>query len=463
MCVGVILLCRPELEPKVIATAWLVAALISCVLALFQYFGLSHYLAPIANAASEGEAFANLRQRNQFASLCNIGFLALLWFVDQGLLSRGRWGMFLAAMLAAGNAASVSRTGLVQLILIGCLGFLWQGRSWQTRSFWAAALTTYICAASALPVALKMASGNEVPNILSRIQTDLGCSSRSVLWSNVMDLITLKPWFGWGWGELDFAHYVTRYSRLRFCDILDNAHNLPLHLAVEMGVPAAIFICGGFLWWVVRQRPWREADPTRQLAWGVLAMILLHSMLEYPLWYGPFQMAFVLCVFLLCRRPESQREFEGSKRASTIPVGRLSVSVLALGLMALIAYAMWDYHRISQIYLAPEQRHPAYRENSMVKASNSWLFSDQVRFAELHLTPLTRENAAWTFARASAMLHYSPEPRVIEKVIESAVFLGRDDDAAIELARYRVAFPKEHAMWAASLITQPSTGLSLRN
>ena len=447
---GVILICRSALNPTVIASTWLIAALTSCVMALIQYFGLAQYFDPLVNASSEREAFANLRQRNQFASLCNIGLLALLWLVDKGLPFPGRWSVLMVALLVTGNAASLSRTGLLQLVLIGCLIVLWKGFSWRWHSLWSVACLSYVCAAMALPVALNIATGNDVPNILSRIQSDLGCSSRSVLWSNVMDLITLKPWFGWGWGELDFAHYVTPYSGPRFCDILDNAHNLPLHLAVELGVPVAILVCGGFLWWVVRQRPWREAHPTRQLAWGVLATILLHSMLEYPLWYGPFQMAFALCAFLLWNRPESLRALGGSTRTPTIPVGRLTPSVLALGLTAATLYAMWDYHRIGQIYLAPEQRYPAYRDNTLVKVGDSWLFRDQVRFAELHLTPLTRENASWIFARASAMLHYSPEPRVIEKVIESAVFLGRDEDATIHLARYRAAFPKEHAKWAAS-------------
>ena len=60
-----------------------------------------------------------------------------------------------------------------------------------------------------------------------------------------------------------------------------------------------MLVCGGFAWWVLRQMPWREVDPTRQLAWAVLAVILLHSLLEYPLWYGPFQMAFGLCLLML--------------------------------------------------------------------------------------------------------------------------------------------------------------------
>jgi hypothetical protein len=78
----------------------------------------------------------------------------------------------------------------------------------------------------------------------------------------------------------------------------------------------------------------------------------------------------------------------------------------------------------------------------------SWLFRNQALFAELTITPLTAANAQWTFDTAVALLHYSPEPRIIEKVIESAVVLHRQDDAMAHLARFRAAFPEEYAEWA---------------
>ena len=53
---------------------------------------------------------------------------------------------------------------------------------------------------------------------------------------------------------------MTLYPSARFCDILDNAHNLPLHLAVELGLPAALLLCGTALWLTLQRKPWREAD-----------------------------------------------------------------------------------------------------------------------------------------------------------------------------------------------------------
>ncbi len=122
---------------------------------------------------------------------------------------------------------------------------------------------------------------------------------------------------------------------------------------------------------------------------------------------------------------------------------------------------MWDYHRISQIYLPPEARDAAYRDGTLAKIRASWLFARQVRFAELGITPLTPANAQWTFDTATALLHYSPEPRVAEKLIESAVMLGRDDEALAQLARFRAAFPADYARWARANARRP--GLKEQN
>jgi O-antigen ligase len=428
------------------AWAWLLAGVISSLIGLLQYFGATAALGGWVSHAAPGEALANLRQRNQFASLTNIALAALLWLASlRGATGPRQWLILVGAtLLAVGNAASSSRAGLLELVLLCALAAVWG--AWRQPGVLRLLLTAvvaYVLAVLLLPWLLGFDPAAH--GMLARLRGgELACASRLTLWSNVLHLIGQKPWLGWGWGELDYAHYATLYAGPRFCDILDNAHNLPLHLAVELGIPVALVICGIGVWWVVRRRPWRETDPMRQMAWSVLAVIMLHSLLEYPLWYGPFQIAFGLCVCLLWRAGD-----EPPGLAATSG-GHVLRGALAATLLVCCAYAAWDYHRVSQIYRGPQDRDAAYREGTLAKISDSWLFRNQVRFAELSLTPLMRDNARWTFDTATALLHYSPEPSVIEKVIESAVMLGLDDEALAHLARYRAAFPKDYARWAAA-------------
>ena len=458
LCAIVLWFYRHRLTPRLVTAGWLVAAATSVLIGLVQYFGLAPALEPWISQTQAGEAFANLRQRNQFATLTSIGLLALIGWLGlrfkESHIETWRvsgWAYPLALLLALGNAASSSRTGLLQWGLIAVLTAWWVlPGGWRLLVFVLQALLAYGMAVFMLPGLLEWATGLQSGGLFGRLVDSTGCSSRKILWSNVLTLIVQKPWMGWGWGELDYAHFVTLYPGPRFCEILDNAHNLPLHLAVELGVPAAVAICSALGWMVWRGRPWREENPVRQMAWGVLAVIGLHSLLEYPLWYGPFQIAAALAAWLLIAPREGAPAMNSGfalKFKQNMPFAQYLRSLSAIVMIVILAYVAVSYNRVSQIYLQPDQRSAAYRDDTLAKVSGSWMFRQQARFAELSIMPLTPGNAAALHAMAIELLHYSPEPRVIEKVIESAVMLGRHDEALYYLVRYRAAFPTEHARW----------------
>ncbi len=426
--------------PRAAASGWLLAGGISCAIGIVQYFGLSAPLFPWVNFTPLGEAFANLRQRNQFASLTHIALAASLWWAAQPQKA-GRSGLLvLVVLLGMGNAVSSSRTGLFQTVLLVALVWWWGGlRQPAVRRVLLAFVLAYVAALLVLPFMVGLSPWSS--GAWARLQAgDALCSSRLTLWHNVLTLTAQHPWLGWGWGELDYAHFIHLYDGPRFCDILDNAHNLPLHLAVELGVPVALLVCGLLLWWLLRARPWAETDATRQMAWAILVVLGLHSLLEYPLWYGPFQIALGLCVVFLWRDPP------GTCIKNTT-LAQVEYAVAAILLIAVCGYTAWDYHRISQMYLPPEARDPAYQTDTLRKMYASRLFRDQVQFADLAITPLTPANAAEQHAIALDLLHFSPERRVIERVIDSALLLGQGAEAVFYLQRYKAAFPKAYADW----------------
>jgi hypothetical protein len=349
---------------------------------------------------------------------------------------RAHWVWTIAAvLLASADAASGSRTGLLQLLLLLLLSLMWK----RNRVRVGVLLVAYVSAAVLLPQLAGLALLDS--GILGRIGQHVPtCASRLTLWRNVLELIAQKPWIGWGPGELAYAHFVTLYPDQRFCEILGNAHNLPLHIAVEWGLPTAFLFCLAIAWLLVRLKPWKESDSTRQLAWSVLAVIGLHSLLEYPLWYGPFQLATVLAAWILwsVRRPANQRAPSTLKRWQW---------ALSIGLCLVCTFVTWDYWRISQIYLPVSERSPTYREDTLVKTSDSWFFQNQIKFAALGIATLDVENAAQVHDLALEMLHFSPEASVVQKLIESAKFMGLTDEVHHYAVRYKVAYPKEYAEW----------------
>ena len=417
----------------------LAAAVISAVLGVLQYLGLARELSPWVNQPLKGDAFANLRQRNQFASLTSLGLVALLGWVAARAKSHSMtpkcWALAFAVLnvLAAGVACSVSRTGAVQWVLVGILMAAW---GWRGAKHDAALGKGMVWLALAAPVLVAVWSvvmpwlalqttgewgASMILRVTGQAQDYAACGGRRVLWANVLTMIAQHPWLGWGWGETDYAHFMTGYSSMRFCDMLDNAHDFPLHLALEFGVPFALAVLALIGAWILRRTPWREQHAWRVMAWCLMVVVGLHSLLEYPLWYGPFQMTLGLAIGLLWAAPNAPVKQEAQEGPMLV------AALLFIGCL----YAAWDFNRVGQIYRQAASRDAAYRDNPLHHAKQSWLFKNQADFAELTTQTVTPDNAAALYQQALRVMHYSPEARVVQRAIDSGKLLGQDEQARV--------------------------------
>jgi hypothetical protein len=141
-------------DARLVARAWLLAGLASALMGWLQYTGMGSSLAPWVSHANFGEAFGNLRQRNLYASLTSIALCALLWLArNDAWFHRPLRVILPAALLAAGNALSHSRTGLFELLLILGLAGIW-GLHRERAARWALApvVPAYLIAAAGLPM-----------------------------------------------------------------------------------------------------------------------------------------------------------------------------------------------------------------------------------------------------------------------------------------------------------------------
>jgi O-antigen ligase len=431
----------------------ILAATVSAGIGLIQFMGYASMWSPwIADTVNQ-EAYGNLRQRNQQATLMALGLLALLCTfqtrLDANSMDRQSqrpqlvWSMPAAmcviAWLALGSAMTSSRTGALAWILIIALIFLWRRQlsaSVKKLALWAVVI--YAALVVAMP-GLAPLLGNNSMGLLGRM-SDPNSFARIPLWQNVLELIAMKPWLGWGWGKLSYVHYTTTFESIRFGEMLDNAHNLPLHLAVELGVPVALIFCAFIGWLIMRGKPWQASSPVLMLAWGSLALIGFHSLLEYPLWYGPFMLASLFSLVVV---------FRSLKLSETRQWGWVGLRQISAALVFICTiYVAWDYHRVSQLYIHPDKRSNFYKVDPWSAAQKSKIFATHVQFAQFSVTPLERGNALQMARVAQQMVQWSPEPFVIEKLIQSAAMAGADDVAIFHLARYKAAYPNAYKAWA---------------
>jgi O-antigen ligase len=414
---------RDGYEPWValIAWGWLIAALVSTVIALAQHWGAEAMFGRFASVSPQHHAFANLRQRNHFATLACIGLASAVYLgVHARDVAMRVACAVAAAVVSLGLAASASRTGFVEVLVLLALWLAWRDAAWRR---WAMLLAIGYGAAGAL---LLFAGGGH--GVLGRLAGDApDCQGRRVLWTTIARLIGERPWTGWGWDGLPLAVYGSP-TQPHFCALVENAHNLPLHLAFAFGVPVALAVCAAVAFAIARVQPWKAGNAREQLGVPVLAVLLVHSLLEYPLWYGPFQMAFGLALGLVWRDGAMWR------------MPRAGIAVLAAGWLALGAYIAFDYARVSQPFLPFEARW-RWRQDALVHAQRSWLFADLARHAQLMSMPLTPQTAARVYALSGEVMRFAPSQGVIDKRIVSARLLGLDAQAEEEARRLQRAYP----------------------
>jgi O-antigen ligase len=113
-----------------------------------------------------------------------------------------------------------------------------------------------------------------------------------------------RPWLGTGLGSFADVFPAFRSPDAQIRGIFDRAHNTPLEIAVEMGIPfAAVVLVGWALLTLVIMRA-ALAPASRSLVSVAGAALLffasLHSLIDYPLQIPGYALFFYLLVGLSC-------------------------------------------------------------------------------------------------------------------------------------------------------------------
>ncbi|HUG22953.1 PglL family O-oligosaccharyltransferase [Piscinibacter sp.] len=327
--------------------AWLVAGLLSTAIGIVQVF------APdwadgnvIAAAAFEGRASGNLRQPNHLSSLLLWALIGTAWLAESGALRR-RIAAALATALLFGVVLSASRTGIVGVVLLALWGLLDRRLSRSTRAALLLAPVAY--AAFWLGLSAWAHMSHQLFGGEARVSSNGDISSsRFAIWSDTLSLIAQHPWAGVGFGEFNFAWSLTPFPD-RPVAFFDHTHNLPLQFAVELGLPLALLVLSllAYALWRAfvagRDAPAGEAITLRAAFMAVLMMVL-HSQLEYPLWYAYFLLPTAL-VFGLCLGGPPAPTPNSAPRRAFRPLVAAGILVALGGVVTVV-----DYMRVVAIF-----------------------------------------------------------------------------------------------------------------
>ncbi len=330
----------------------------------------------IAQSGLPGRAVGNLRQPNHLASLLVWSVIALVPLVEWRRVPR-LLAVVLGVLIMVGVVLSGSRTGLYAgtavLVLWGAAEWVTAWIRGESDSRLSPFTRTALVGTAVFPLGVFFwpwlsAHVPFVPHAVgAATRLAEGDSSHLKIWRNAIEMIRQQPWQGVGWGEFNFAWTLTPFPN-RPIAFFDHTHNLPMQLAVELGIPLAAVVMGLMLWALGQGfvRSWATRGPAghgARAAWMMVLMIAIHSLDEYPLWYAYFLLpAAWAWGFSLGAGPAPANGHEpalsgvvGSPPAEPGTLIRLSSEGSALrwfgGAMVVVALlSTWDYWRVSTIF-----------------------------------------------------------------------------------------------------------------
>ncbi|MBA4175849.1 MAG: polymerase [Leptothrix sp. (in: Bacteria)] len=424
---------RPDAEALFIAFcwAWVIAGVLNIAVALVQVFwpGLPDG-SWLAASGIPGRAVGNLRQPNHLSSLLLWHCIAVVALLELGRLKRGAAGMLLAAAVFA-VVLTASRTGVVSVLVLALWGLLDRRLSRPARLLLLATPLAYLL--SWLAMAQWAALTQHAFGGAQRLAESDISSSRVAIWRDTLALIAQQPWAGVGFGEFNLAWTLTPLPQ-RPVAFFDHTHNLPLQLAVELGLPLAALVMGLLLWALWRGLRLAWAAPAglgvaQRSAMLMVLMIGLHSLVEYPLWYGYFLLpAAWAWGFALQPAPQSAAQ---PRAAEPSPPPSHAVGAVALLVAVGAALSVLDYLRVATIFAATPGAPPL--EQRIAEGQRSVFFAHHADYAAVTSGP-SRPEEARAFDRVT---HYLLDTRLMMAWAQSLAARGELDAARHVAARLR--------------------------
>ncbi len=290
---------------KIVGTlAWYVLAggVVNTIFVLLQYASrLGVEFAFLPNLPGYGA----IGQVNHFANYMALALVSLLYLLIKKRLSAGVAivvGLLFLAMLAF----SGSRSSWLYLAALAVLAFFLRAMSIrqssstpqlqlkQSRNLLRLVLILIPVFALVQWLIHHLPGGVALPT--ERLFDEFGGNAtiggwtvRLHVWYESLLLFMQSPWLGIGMGQSRWMSFMTLDAHWvrSIPATYEHSHNLIIHLLAEMGIAAALLLLAGIFAWL-RSFQWRHITLEGWWLLALVALIGIHSMLEYPLWYSYF-------------------------------------------------------------------------------------------------------------------------------------------------------------------------------
>lgn len=318
-------------------SAIFMASLVSVGLQLAQWFDLLKYSTWIAEPPVS-RFYANIYQPNLLGSLLLLGCVAMAWAYYKKAVGTGVVVVSVLFLLT-GVALTESRTAWINLILVlVLLGLFWR----QERP-------RYMLFAFALFLGYFAIFSYEIPLINEYLGRPVGVYReasdplRLQMWASLSREILERPVMGFGWGQLAEAIYQARDFPVAVFNA-QHSHNIILDVLIFSGVVLGgliLLVCALFAVRFIRFLP--SGSPAFVIPFAACSILIVHAMLELPLYYAYFLFPFGLLLGVM------------SQHALVVPqiyIGRSQATVLLVLMLFATSLTIRDYWEVERTHLS---------------------------------------------------------------------------------------------------------------
>lgn len=396
--------------------------------------------------ARDAGVYGNLAQQNHFATHLALAMAAACYLCFSGqrqnaLPSRlaRHWPLLayggICLVLFAALLLSASRSSLLYVVWIGLLGLgllKRVGSALPARKIGILLLILLAILLLALVLVFSLA-GHGVPQI-DRLKTLLGgLGVRAYLWRHAWAMFCSHPLLGVGFDGFAW-HLVQQLHDLKEPSqwgIDQYAHNLGLQLLAVAGLPGLLALAWPLGRWLRRQLA-QPYQVQRFLPWAALGILLIHSMLEQPLYFSYFLGAAALLLGLA--DPQAWQAGLWLRRALIL--------VCLLGLAQMLKIG-WEYDQLEGYFYSQRYRtdDPGVPHQLAQKLSQDSLLGPMVELAAPAEFVPDSAGSAEKIRFNQRLRHFAPVAEIEYREAALLAAAGQTRQAMKQFDRAAYAYP----------------------
>jgi O-antigen ligase len=448
---------RRALGMTTVATtlAWFLFAsgILSAAVGLLQHFQVPTPVEFLIGRGSAQQVFGNLGQPNHYAAHITLALASACYLYAcrrlHGALAGGCIALCLLVLAITGSRSTWLFLGALTVLAV--LLHVRQRDSGSRRLAIAAGwlLPGFVIALAVATLPFMAPPQDRVLTAVERLfQMASGIGPRLQLWREAWQMFLGAPLLGAGWGQFAWHHFVYQAATGESAgpDIYHHAHNIVLQLMAETGAAGALIILGAIVLWI--------ADLKRvkfDLEWwwllALAAVIGVHSLLEFPLWYSYFLGVVALLLGLGAERVFVLR-FASAARAA---VG-LAIIAGWLNLIAMVP----SYIEFERLVFTPQSRSAELLDEAAFAKAVVGLYREPllVPYVELAVAygiTVSEERLPEKLALTARAVHFAPESGVSYRYALLLALAGEREAALTQLDRSLRVYPGAATAVAAEL------------